>query len=158
MKALLAAIAAIAIATPAFAHDPAQTAREVREADIAFAARAQVVPIAQAFAEFMDEDEGMMFSGPIIGREAIFEAMGGDAPSPLILQWAPTQAWGSKGGDMGVTTGDWRRSYKDGRPVKTGRYVTVWRKNAAGEWKGLVDFGETDETAKSNAVGELPKP
>ncbi|HEX6860841.1 MAG TPA: nuclear transport factor 2 family protein [Caulobacteraceae bacterium] len=157
MKVLIAALALV-FATPALAHDPTAVAEEVRQADVAFAQRAQVVPIAQAFAEFMDAKEGMMFSGPVIGREAIFEAMGGAAPSPVVLEWVPTQWWGSKGGDMGVTTGDWRRTYKDGRPVRTGRYVTVWRKNANGEWKGLVDFGEPDETAKSNAVGDLPTP
>jgi ketosteroid isomerase-like protein len=26
----------------------------------------------------------------------------------------------------------------------TGRYVTVWRKNAAGQWKGLIDIGNPD--------------
>ena len=118
-----------------------------------------VVTPAQAFREFMDETEGQLFGArPIVGSQAIYEAFGGDKPATLKLEWVPTQSWGSVGGDMGVTTGDWRRTYLDGRPTRTGRYVTVWRKNARGEWKGLVDFGEPDEAARSNAVGELPKP
>lgn len=160
MKAFVAAAAlALALATPALAHDPAAVAEEVRQADIAFAARAQVVTPAQAFREFMDETEGQLFGAqPIVGADAIYEAFGGDKPAILKLEWVPTQWWGSKGGDMGVTTGEWRRTYLDGRPIRTGRYVTVWRKDAKGQWKGLVDFGEPDETARSNAVGELPRP
>lgn len=160
MKTLIVAAAlALAIATPALAHDPTDVAEEVRQADVAFAARAQVVTPAQAFREFMDETEGQLFGAqPIVGADAIYEAFGGDKPATLKLEWVPTQAWGSVGGDMGVTTGDWRRTYLDGRPTRTGRYVTVWRKNARGEWKGLVDWGEPDETARSNAVGQLPKP
>jgi ketosteroid isomerase-like protein len=30
------------------------------------------------------------------------------------------------------------------RPPATGRYVTVWRKDGAGHWKGLIDIGTTD--------------
>ncbi|HYG28200.1 MAG TPA: hypothetical protein VD906_15005 [Caulobacteraceae bacterium] len=156
MKALLAA-ALLLFATPALAHDPARVAEEVRQADIAFAARAQVVTPAQAFREFMDEEEGQLFGAkPVVGASAIYEAFGGAKPATLDLDWVPTQWWGSRGGDMGVTTGDWRRTFFDGRPTLTGRYVTVWRKNAKGEWKALIDFGEPDETARSNAVGELP--
>ena len=33
----------------------------------------------------------------------------------------------------------------DGRTkTSTGRFVTVWRKNADGAWKGLVDIGAPD--------------
>jgi ketosteroid isomerase-like protein len=163
MKAILAAAFALAlIAFPAFAHDPAQVAEEVRQADLAFARRALEAGPAKAFAEFMDAEEGLMFGGPTSptkGREAIYAAFGGDAPSAIKLEWVPTAAWGSRGGDMGVTTGEWRRTPVDTtKPVRTGRYVTVWRKNPEGQWRGLVDIGETDETPKSNAVGALPTP
>ncbi|MBS0411858.1 MAG: nuclear transport factor 2 family protein, partial [Proteobacteria bacterium] len=32
-----------------------------------------------------------------------------------------------------------------------GRYVTVWRKNAKGEWKGLIDIGNADPAPKAAA-------
>ena len=143
------ALAAALLAGPALAHDEsAATAEAVRAADMAFARRAAEVGFARSFLEFMDEREGLLYGmdgPPTVGARAAFEALGGDSPAGMTVEWAPTQAWGSKGGDMGVTVGTYRRIPKDTtRPVRTGRYVTVWRKNAAGEWKGLIDIGEND--------------
>jgi ketosteroid isomerase-like protein len=150
MKILAALTFTLALfATPALAGDvAADTAEAVRQADLAFARRSQEVGFARAFLEFMDESDSLTygFDGPPVkGAQAIFEALGGDGPSAMTVEWAPTQAWGSRGGDMGVTVGDYRRIPRDAsRPALTGRYVTVWRRNAQGQWKGLIDIGEAD--------------
>lgn len=150
MKILTAlALVATLFATPALARDEsAATAEAVRQADIAFAKRSGEVGFARAFLEFTDEKEGLLYGmdgPPAVGAQAVFEALGGDAPASMTVEWAPTQAWGSKGGDMGVSVGSYRRIPKDtARPVRTGRYVTVWRKDARGQWKALVDIGESD--------------
>ena len=137
-------------------HDrSAATADAVREADLAFARRAQEAGMAQAFREYMDAEDGLVFSGPkpLKGAEAVYRAFGGDAPPKVSLEWATTSAWGSRGGDMGVTTGDWKRTPVDKtKPIMTGRYVTVWRKDAQGRWKGLIDIGEVDDKPQANAV------
>lgn len=145
----LAITLALFAAGPALSADPAaETAAAVRTADLAFAKRATEVGFARAFLEFTDETEGLTygFDGPpLVGARAVFEALGGDAPGSMRVEWAPTQAWGSRGGDMGVTVGTYRRIPNDAaRPVRTGRYVTVWRLNAKGEWKALIDIGEQD--------------
>jgi ketosteroid isomerase-like protein len=71
--------------------------------------------------------------------------MGGAAPAKGRLEWTPLDAWGSRGGDLGVTTGTWKFSrIPGGDVVATGRYVTVWRKDARGAWKGLIDIGNPD--------------
>lgn len=165
-KRLLASIAiAACLATPAAARDiAAETAAAVRAADTAFAARAQVVSTAQAFREFMDEKDGLQFDGatPVRGAAAIYEAMGGDAPQRSKLEWTVTDAWGSRGGDMGVTTGVWKASVpnSDRKPV-TGRYVTVWRKNTRGQWRGLIDIGNPDtppQPAAATSPAGAPSP
>jgi hypothetical protein len=144
--ALVAAL--FATPTPAAEDLSAATAEAVKQADLAFAKRASQVGFARAFLEFMDEKEGLLYGvegPPTVGARAAFEALGGDAPERMKVEWAPTQAWGSKGGDMGVTVGTYKRTpVVAGPPVRTGRYVTVWRKNAEGEWKGLIDIGEND--------------
>jgi len=162
MKVLTAvALAAALLATPALAHDESvATAEAVRQADIAFAKRAQEVGFARSFLEFVDETEGLLYGvegPPTVGARAAFEALGGEAPSAMTVEWAPTQAWGSKGGDMGVTVGTYRRIPKDtARPVRTGRYVTVWRRNAAGQWKALIDIGESDPVAAPSTTAATP--
>ncbi len=145
----LACAAAMALgASQALAKTPAQvTADAVRAADVAFAARAQVVSTAQAFREYIDPADGLQFNGgpPLKGADAIYAAMGGGKPTTTKLEWTPVDAWGAASGELGVTTGTWKFSIADGsRPPATGRYVTVWRKDAKGQWKGLIDIGTDD--------------
>jgi len=151
MKTLIVAALAGALglgAQTARAQDgAAATAAAVRAADLAFEARAQQVGAAQAFRDYMDETDGLQFGSgaPTRGAAAIYQAMGGAAPAKSRLEWTPLDAWGAKSGDMGVTTGTWKFTppAAAAAPV-TGRYVTVWRKNAAGQWKGLIDIGNPD--------------
>jgi ketosteroid isomerase-like protein len=125
-----------------------ETAAAVRRADQAFEKRAQEVGVAQAFREYMDGTDGLQFNGgpPVRGAAAIYKVMGGDAGRRSVLEWTPVDAWGSRGGDMGVTTGTWvaSRNKEHAGPQMKGRYVTVWRKDAHGAWKGLIDIGTPD--------------
>ena len=128
----------------------AQAVQEIIAADRAFNDEAKAKGAGQAFADFMDADEGMLIqanSDPIKGRDAIFKAnYDGIVPAPLT--WAPDQAFAGKSGDFGASWGHWTYDGKkpDGTPTHaTGKYVTVWHKNANGEWKGLMDTGVTDK-------------
>lgn len=162
MKPLLATLALTLslIAAPAFARDAASTAEAVRQADIAFARRSAEVGFARAFLDYVDEKDGLLYGmdgPPAVGARAVYEALGGDAPSGVTVDWAPTQAWGATSGEMGVTVGTWTRTYKDpARQPRTGRYVTVWRLNARGEWKALVDIGEADPLPAPPAPAAMP--
>jgi len=150
LRAIMAASAAALTlsATTARAEDlSAKTAAEVTMADTAFAGRAAEVGEAKAFLEFMDPKDSLAFEGgpPVQGAQAIYQAHGGDKPAPGKLAWKVAQAFGSQGGDMGVTTGTWSYTPNDTakKPI-TGRYVTVWRRDAAGHCKGLIDIGNPD--------------
>jgi ketosteroid isomerase-like protein len=95
----------------------------------------------------MDGKDGLEFAGgePKRGEQEIFDAHGGNAPPKSVLTWKPAEVFVSAGGDMGVTWGHWLS--KPGDPEKkpaTGRYVTVWRKDASGGWKGIIDIGDAD--------------
>ncbi|MFX9608462.1 DUF4440 domain-containing protein, partial [Acinetobacter baumannii] len=68
---------------------------------------------------------------------------GGDAPSRGLLHWEAAEVFASTG-DLGATWGHWTFTPKGGGKPVTGRYVTVWRKDAAGAWKGLIDIGNPD--------------
>ena len=137
------------IGSAAWASDPAtDTANAVRAADLAFAKRAAEAGTPQAFREYMDPVDSLEFSAgpPAHGADAIFQALGGDKPAKSRLAWTPTDAWGAASGELGVTTGTWASTAIDGsRPPIMGRYVTVWRKDASGHWKGLIDIGTTDK-------------
>ena len=46
-------------------------------------------------------------------------------------------------GDMGFTTGPWeaKGDINDEKPSGYGHFVTVWKKQADGSWKFVVDLG-----------------
>ncbi|HZP66951.1 MAG TPA: nuclear transport factor 2 family protein [Rudaea sp.] len=149
--AIVLVIVALACAAhaeePKFHGNPA-AARAIAKADTDFAALAKREGTAKAFRDTMDEVDGTAYGGgsePSVGRDAIYAAMGGDAPDDSTLEWAPVEVFADKGGDMGVSRGRWTSTVKASGKSISGSYVTVWRKNAKGEWKGLVDIGNVDK-------------
>ena len=151
------ALAGVTLADSALADEPKLhgnlgAAKAIVKADLDFGALARKEGTAKAFRDAMDGDEGMIYGGgakPATGRDAIYAFMGGDAPAENKLEWAPLEAFAAKAGDMGVTRGRWTAtSLADTNKTVTGSYVTVWRKNAKGEWKGLIDIGNPDPPQK----------
>ncbi len=50
-----------------------------------------------------------------------------------------------KNTDMGAVRGRFRFAPPAPKaPAVTGNYVTVWRKNDPGQWKGIVDIAHPD--------------
>jgi ketosteroid isomerase-like protein len=64
-------------------------------------------------------------------------------PSSASLQWAPVYADISVSGDLGYTTGPWE--YRPGgiedTAVVHGSYISVWKKQADGGWRVILDTG-----------------
>lgn len=114
------------------------------QADRDFSALAQTTSMSEAFGAYMDAVDGKIISpGSVLtGSEAIKAAFR-DWPADLKMTWAPDMGHGAKSGDLAVTSGRWVRT-RDGKTVAEGRYVTVWRKNDKGEWKGVIDVGNPD--------------
>ncbi|MDP8916020.1 MAG: nuclear transport factor 2 family protein [Pseudomonadota bacterium] len=122
----------------------AEAVAEIMAADRAFAARASERTAAEAFREFMDA-EGLLFrdnAEPVRGKEAIYARFGGAAPEQGKLLWEPVQAWASESGDFGASWGRSRFVPNDRtKPATAFRYMTVWRRDAQGRWRGLMDMG-----------------
>ena len=149
---LLTAFAASAHADEAKLRGNLDAARAIVKADLDFAALAKKQGTAKAFRNAMDAEQGMVYAGaeqPATGRAAIYALMGGDAPDEVALEWAPVEAFAANSGELGVTRGRWTRTLiADTSKTATGSYVTVWHKNAKGEWKGLIDIGNPDKPKK----------
>jgi ketosteroid isomerase-like protein len=87
---------------------------------------------------------------PIVGREAIRKATEPVFGRPgTTLRWTPAEAGLWVPGKLGYTKGTYRNTSKDksGKAVvRTGTYVTVWKKSADGRWQVLFDTGVPDES------------
>ena len=100
------------------------------------------------FASWFAEDGVALGNGaaPLIGKVAIAKSANW-SPQAYQLTWTPTDAAMGPSGDMGYTWGHFEGKSKDasGNPVlNTGRYITVWRKQADGSWKVALDAGAND--------------
>jgi len=62
---------------------------------------------------------------------------------PTLLTWMPEYADIAASGDFGYTTGPWvMSSYgPQKRPSIHGYYVSIWKKQADGQWKNAFDVG-----------------
>ena len=94
------------------------------------------------------DDAGAMIqagTGEIRGLEAIREVMEGTfSASGVSLTWDPTRAHASDDGTLGFTVGGYEFTSlgADGQPdVGHGLYVSIWRRQADGSWKVIMDLG-----------------
>jgi ketosteroid isomerase-like protein len=112
-----------------------------------------------AFADWFAEDGVELSNGqaPVVGRVAIVKSANW-APKDYQLTWTPTDAAMGPSGDMGYTWGHFEGHSKDanGNAVTTsGRYITIWRKQADGSWKVVLDAG-SNEPVTSGDCCKLP--
>ncbi len=115
----------------------------------------------KAFARWFADDAVTLNNGlaPNLGRAAIAAQAQWD-PKQYQLTWIPQGAQMGPSNDMGFTWGHYegRSIDKAGQPiVKTGRYMTIWKKQPNGEWKVVMD-ASADEPPGAGECCTLPKP
>jgi ketosteroid isomerase-like protein len=99
--------------------------------------------------QFIAEDGEMIRSaGTITGRAAIRDEMGkAFADTAFSLRWEPLQSDVGAGGTLGYTNGRYEARFRDAKgnaAMRTGRYLTVWKKQADRSWKVVRDIGVQD--------------
>ncbi len=110
-------------------------------------ARATAERGAEGWASFFTEDAVMMPGGsfPVVGRPKILETMTPVFANPgYSLTWEPDSAEVADSGDLGFTVGQYVSTSRDGdgNPVVSkGKYVTIWKKQADGQWRAILDIG-----------------
>jgi ketosteroid isomerase-like protein len=112
-----------------------------------------------AFADWFADDGVALNNGaaPLIGKVAIAKSASW-SPQVYQLTWTTTDAMMGPSGDMGYTWGHYEGRSKDsnGNAVMTsGRYITMWRKGADGNWKVVLDAGANDAPAAGDCC-KLP--
>lgn len=82
------------------------------------------------------------------GHAAVQELFKGLYALPaLSFHWRPTKVDAAHSGDLAYSTGTYDMSFNDptGKPITDrGKYATVWRKQADGTWKVVVDVFNSD--------------
>src|SRR4026209_2370117 len=120
--------------------------QEMVQTEHAFARMAAEKNTRDAFMAFI-ADDGLLFRpGAVNGKKWMIEhpvPPPKDTDKKPLLAWQPKFAGMAASGDMGFTTGPWeaKEDIKDEKPQAYGHFVTVWKKQADGSWKFVVDLG-----------------
>jgi ketosteroid isomerase-like protein len=109
----------------------------------------------EAFLAFLAEDAVLFRPGPVPGRQAIEARPAG----PGYLAWRPIHAEIAASADLGYTTGPYEaRPAADAAEKSFGHYITVWKKQADGGWKAVVDGGTGTPAAYDGPEGSRVVP
>jgi hypothetical protein len=116
------------------------------EAERAFNAAAQARGQWTAFREFAAADATMFVPQPVKAQAWLRDRKN----PPRSVEWWPTESYVSCDGTLAVNTGGWRL------PEGTvGYFSTVWRKQADGSWKWIVDGGDALATPRERPARPL---
>ncbi|MFB1483850.1 DUF4440 domain-containing protein [Corallococcus sp. RDP092CA] len=126
---------------------PAQVLEEAKAADRAFSERSTTEGMGKAFTAYAAEDAMLpLGSAGIFGREAIAKAYAPFTLEAIDLRWEPVLGDAAGSGDLAYTVGRAVATSKNdqGQPeVDHVKYLTVWRRQADGEWRYVTDGGNS---------------
>lgn len=136
---------------PVSAEPPASAREQVWAAENAFA-RSMAERDLAAFGRFI-ADDALFFSGTTVfhGKAAVVEAwsaffQGESAP----FSWEPDQVEVLQSGTLAVSTGPVRDP--DGKVVA--RFNSVWRLEAPGQWRVIIDKGSPPSPGPQEQAGK----
>jgi len=138
LSVLLVSLALVAV-TFAQKTGEASDSRSLVEAERAFAKASEIKGAREAFLENLADDSVLFHPGPVDGKK-----WWNDQPvRPGVLSWQPIYASVSRAGDLGYTTGPWefREKSLSDNPVAFGYFVSIWKRQADGAWKVILDLG-----------------
>ena len=117
--------------------------QEMVKTEQAFSKMAEEKNTRDAFMTFI-ADDGLLFRpGAVNGKKWMLEHPVPPSDKKPLLAWQPSFAGMAASGDMGFTTGPWeaKADIKDEKPSAYGHFMTVWKKQADGSWRFVVDLG-----------------
>ncbi|MCB2194533.1 MAG: DUF4440 domain-containing protein [Bacteroidetes bacterium] len=118
------------------------------QTDIAFSNRSIEVGNHQAFLEFAATDAVLLRdnSFPVVGKPALRKLYSEISDSNYRLTWKPSYGKVAASGDLGYTYGIYLLEITTGEQkgqVQQGTYCSIWEKNAKGEWRFVLDTGNS---------------
>ena len=137
---IVAVLALSACATPPPPVSP--EASGLAQAESAFAAQSVASGMKAAFLEAMDDQATLFRPGPTAGKAYIAAR-----PDPaIVLDWRPQFVTVASSGELGMSTGPWKSTSKDGSGAPSyGQFMTVWNKNSQNRWVFLMDHGVSND-------------
>jgi ketosteroid isomerase-like protein len=120
--------------------DLAKETEFMKQADITFSNLSKQKGMKAAFLQYLDSSGVLLRPDyyPIIGKDAqqFFQHINDSA---FTLTWMPHHASMAESGELGYTYGIYTYTNED--TMFQGTYVSIWKKQADGNWKFVLDTG-----------------
>lgn len=119
------------------------TSEELIRVDKEFSDASKEKGMKYAFLEYAADSAVLLQRNimPIVGKKAIQNSFDAFSDTGIILTWDPLKADISKSGELGYTYGLFTSQIKSNNTITRGKYVTIWKKQADGSWKYVLDGG-----------------
>ncbi|WP_236648891.1 MULTISPECIES: YybH family protein [Spirosoma] len=121
---------------------------EIREADLNFSMLSEKQGMAKAFTTYAADDAIKLNEGapPTIGFDSLRAQMARLPRTGTTLTWQVLKADAAQSGELGYTFGQWLLTSKGESGVAKraeGVYMTVWKRQRNGQWRFVLDGGNT---------------
>jgi ketosteroid isomerase-like protein len=160
-RVLAVLLALVTLSSVSFSQRKSSAALDsIVAAEKAFAATSVEKGVRESFLMFF-ADDGINFQPhPTKTRESFLKRPAPSVRPPVELNWRPVYADISRGGDLGYTTGPFtlRDLSPEKKPARYGFYFSIWKKQANGEWKVVVDCGIATPDDSSHSLEFTPAP
>jgi len=137
------ALAALLLLPTTLVGQKTSALQDMVKTEQAFSKTAEDKNTRDAFMEFI-ADDGLLFRpGAVNGKKWMLEHPVPPSDKKPLLAWQPAFAGMAAAGDLGFTTGPWefKNDIKDEQPSGYGHFVTMWKKQANGAWRFVLDLG-----------------
>ncbi len=137
--------------------------KAIRAADADFAQAAGAKDLEKAISFYAEDAVMLNQNEPIaVGKTAIRASWNRLLAMPdMSLTWAVDKVEVAKSGDLAYDYGSYSMSYSGPSRKKMsdrGKYATIWKKQADGSWKVVLDMANTDLAPAQPAAAKKAQP
>lgn len=155
---VVAAMLAACGAQDASSNGAVGALRALLQTDKDFSAMSAKDGARAAFTHYLADDAVSLPQGgaPMHGADAISAQLPG--PDGGTLTWTPSGGDVAASGDLGYTWGSYEYRGKNAKGeavVGYGKYTTVWKRQASGEWRAVLDMGNQSPGPASGSEPEV---
>ena len=132
-------LAALSLVVLASAVQAAAMPPSIVQNEYAFVRTTAKLGIRDGFLRYFDKQAITFAPQPVNG----YDFYTNKKPSATKLDWYPSFALVSASGDFGVDTGPWVAHWQEEGKTREahGEWLSIWHRDAAGQWKALFDAG-----------------
>ena len=151
---IIALFSFISICTGLAADNESANERAVRAADAEWSKVAGAKDLEKTVSYYAEDAVVLPPNQPMVtSKDGIRNLWKGFLDSLTDISWKTTRVETSNSGNMGYLVGTYAMTMKDGAK-DTGKYCEVWKKQADGKWKVVVDMFSSDLPLSAAAPAE----